>query len=132
MSLQTVKSVTMWTFILVMGAFTDMMMRMNLTMDAEVKKSLDPSLQYMHSIAMHHVGGKPFLDYMAEAVKTNREVVFDGSFNVTDELMKFSEGFTLKNATGGVILKKPGQGRSVAFYPIPPGGVLEMRYRWVE
>ncbi|HDR53245.1 MAG TPA: hypothetical protein ENN60_01030 [archaeon] len=129
-SVSNAKTAMMWTFIAIMGVFSTVMLKINLTTDAEVKKSLDPSFPYMQAIGMHTVNGKPFMDYLSEAVSTNSEVV--SGVNVTSELKKFREGFVLKNSTGGVVLATGYQTGSVAFYAVPPGGVLEMRYVWVD
>ncbi len=147
----TGKTVAVITFSIMLVLFANILFQMNLTINAEAKKGLDPALPYMHSIAMHEVNGKPFMYYLSEAVRTGSPIVNDNGkmVNVTRELEVFYERFTLYNSTNGIVLATgplasdeadsealirggEREGRNVAYYAVPPGGLLKMEYWWLR
>ena len=157
--ISTGKSVAVITFSVMMVLFANILFQLNIQINAEAKKGLDPALPYMHAIAMHEVKGHPFMHYLSQAVERNSELV-DDDVNITEELMRFQEFFTLYNSTGGVVLdteesflrsaeaeggEEGGETTetseflsqlaskySIEYYAVPPGGKLKMKYRWVE
>lgn len=93
-----------------------------LGVEAGYKESVNPSYPYVQAIAMHTVSGKPFLYYLSRALEEGKDIV-DG-VNITEELMRFGETFTLTNATGTVITQI-GENKGVnIFLAVPPGGLL--------
>ena len=89
---------------------------------ASYRESVDPSYPYVQAIAMHTVSGKPFLHYLSRAIEEGSDVV-DG-VNITEELMKFGETFTLKNATSSIITQIGDKKGENIFLAVPPGGLL--------
>jgi hypothetical protein len=125
-------SAVMGTFAVVLVAMLAVFFKIEVKIKAGYMQSMDPAYPYLQAVAMHHVNGRPFINYLSGALEQGIDVV-DG-VNVTLELEKFGEPFKLINSTGETLLSAKGILREgtikEAYLAVPPGGYLVMRYEW--
>ncbi|MBR9680591.1 MAG: hypothetical protein GOU98_02080 [Candidatus Altiarchaeota archaeon] len=115
-------------FTLVMAALISQFFKISLEIDSKFSRSMDSGYPYLQAVGMHHVNGRPFMEYLSLALIENSNEV-DG-VNIITELEKFGERFILLNSSGSVVLEvgeSTGRDRVLA---VPPGGSLVIRYEW--
>jgi|GEM_PF-3404394 len=115
-------------FGLVFSLLVSQFFKISLQVDTKFDQSMDSGYPYIQAVGAHYVNGKPFLEFLSEALVQNTTVV-DG-VNITEELTKFSEYLILMNSKGEVVSEAgEGQGHD-KMLAVPPGGSLVMRYAW--
>ena len=116
------------TFAIVLTVLLANFFRISLEIDSEFSRSMDPGQPYIQAVAMHHVNGKPFIEYLSLAL-VEGSVEVDG-VNIVNELEKFGEHFVLIDRDNNIIAEVGEGTGKTKILAVPPGGSLVMKYEW--
>jgi hypothetical protein len=130
----TLKSVFAVGFGLMFVTMMAIFFNISLTVKAGFSESMDPAYPYLQAVAMHSVGGEPFIKHLSDAVEQGSANV--NGVDIAGELKRFGEAFELKDGSGETIVKvenpllEQGGNVKAAYLAVPPGGYLVMTYEW--